>query len=89
MMFVTTLDVIWFGKKQQNVDLKSYMASSRIQDISFNMLGTIGHVFVKGDGKVYGDSNCTKSITSIIIPTKSGYKITGIYRESTMIIDQN
>ena len=89
MMFVTTLDVIWFGRKEQTVNLKSYMASSSIQKVTLNMDGTKGYIYVNGDGNVYEDESCSTKKTSVILPKKPGYKCIGIYYGTTRIINSN
>ena len=86
MMFITTLDVVWFGRKGQVTETTNFAASSTTQVVALDMAGTTGYIFVRGDGKVYSDYNCTTSITSIIMPTKTGYKCTGIYSGTTLLI---
>ena len=99
MMFVTTLDVIWFGRKQQVAETTELDASTTLQTITLGFYGTSTKIYVKGDGKVYSDTSCANSITKISISTKdiiekytypsSGTVFNGFYYGNTCIVKAN
>ena len=83
MMFITTLDVVWFGRKEQVAKTINFAASSTVQTITLDRNGGSGYpinIYVK-DGIPYGQSSCAESskMTKFVIPTKSGYKFIGYY----------
>ena len=83
MMFITTLDVVWFGRKEQVARTINFAASSTVQTITLDRNGGSGYpinIYVK-DGIPYGQSSCAESskMTKFVIPTKSGYKFIGYY----------
>ena len=99
MMFITTLDVIWFGRKQQVAETTELDASTTLQTITLGFYGTSTKIYVKGDGKVYSDTSCANSITKISISTKdiiekytypsSGTVFNGLYYGNTCIVKAN
>ena len=70
----TTLYAQWGGSEE-----------SRIQTIGLEAETTM-YIYFK-DGKVYSDEKSTKQISTITIPTKSGYKFNGFKYKGNTIID--
>ena len=99
MMFITTLDVVWFGRKQQVAETTELDASATLQTITLGFYGTSTKIYAKGDGKVYSDTSCTNSITKINISTKdiiekytypsNGTVFNGLYYGNTCIVKAN